>query len=791
MKYILDNENYHIFEIYEENKEKPRSYFIPYKSKKSLKKTSLKERRYSSKKVMCLNGDWDFKFYRNPNDCPVSFDTEDIEFDTLDVPSCWQFRGVDIPWYLNTRYQFPYNPPEIPTLEPVGKVFSWAGADLGLRPRWQTPEEQYNYIGVYRKTFKVKDEDKNFILSFLGASNNITVYMNGEYVGYSEGSHNTAEFDVTGFITEGENELLIVMHRWCNGTYLECQDMFRNNGIFRDVLLFMLDDTDFYDIDVRPRKTGDTYSLTVNADLFSDTEVKLQLLDREGNEVTDKAAAVSYGKRVKYTFEDLSVEEWNAEKPVLYDLYLSTKTNVVKVSVGFKDVKIEGNKFYVNGRLVKFHGVNHHDTSAENGYTMYPDDIERDIRLCKEYNIDTVRTSHYPPDPLFLELCDEYGLYVIDETDLETHGTFHMNLPPSYNLISDDPAWEDHYVDRVSRMYERDKNHGCVVMWSLGNEAGGYYCTDAEFNYLKNKTDIPVHYESVIHTKRVAYDVGSQMYPPVSRLHEVGEGTCKVPELNDRPYFLCEYAHAMGVGPGDIESYWKEIYAYDNLCGGCVWEMVDHGVKGEKGNYLYGGDHGEWIHDSNFCVDGLFYPDRTPSTGAKIVRFTYRPLRVSYIGNNVFEVFNTTGFTDASEYEVTFTFSTGKEVKKVFDLKPLTSGSFKVDPEEGEDVKVPDLMGDIRCTVSVKDIATGRIVSTEQMVTEKKPVFEKKLHRADSFPEGFSVNGGAPSLFRGKELMTGSDPYTILWRAATDNDVDLAGRDTMSPFYDQKEMWWL
>ncbi|MDE5891606.1 MAG: hypothetical protein K2H45_01650, partial [Acetatifactor sp.] len=433
---------------------------------------------------------------------------------------------------------------------------------------------EYNFVGVYRRFFQVDSPQKRHEISFLGVASCVDLYINGSFVGYSEGSHNTAEFDVTDFLCRGENEMLVVVHRWCNGSYLECQDMFRNNGIFRDVLLRICEGSDVWDIAwetecrAASRASGAAYDATVTATLYGDGQVRFTL---QGPGINLSINGMSREHVAQVKFSGLSVKEWNAEEPVLYDLFIETDSCCIRERVGFKQVSVDGKIFRINGSRVKLHGVNHHDTSPTGGYTMTMEEMEKDIALCKEYNIDTIRTSHYPPDPYLLELCDEQGIYVVDEADLETHGSWSHRLPPNYSHISNDPAWQFHYLDRARRLLHRDKVHASIIMWSLGNESGGYYNTDKMYYYLKKRTALPIHYESVIHTRRKAYDVGSEMYPSVEKVHQVGEGTRNVPQLCDRPYFLCEYAHAMGVGPGNVESYWQEIYRYDNLMGGCVW----------------------------------------------------------------------------------------------------------------------------------------------------------------------------------------------------------------------------
>ena len=777
MRYAIDNSHYHTFSVFEVNKLPARSYFVPYPDRAGADAVSPKEKRYSSSKVLCLNGDWDFKFYPRPAELPAELDTDAVAFDTIDVPACWQFRGYDRPFYVNVRYQFPYKPPVIPTTEKAGRVFSWTGVDQGMSLRWKEPGEEYNFVGVYRRRLTVDAPEKRHVISFLGVASCLDLYLNGAFVGYSEGAHNTAEFDLTGKLRSGENELVAVVRRWCNGTYLESQDMFRNNGIFRDVLLRIEEPTDFWDIDARTKKRDGTYSLTMTAETFTDTDVTFTI---EGGGIRESRTVSARDKSASVTFDGLAVTEWNAEEPTLYDIYYETATSCVKERIGFRTVEIQGDVFLLNGRKIKFHGVNHHDTSPVNGYTMTPDEIERDLLLCKQFNIDMIRTSHYPPDPLLLELADELGLYIVDENDLETHGTFAHQLPPTYNSISHDPQWRGHYLDRITRLYQRDKLHAntAIVMWSLGNEAGGYRNTDAMYDYLKARSELPVHYESAIRCSRQAYDVGSEMYPSVKMVRDVGEHRRRQKRLNDRPYFLCEYAHAMGVGPGNTEAYWQEIYRYDNLMGGCVWEMVDHAVLHEDGSFTYGGDHGEWEHDGNFCVDGLFYPDRRPSVGAKIIRFIYRPIRVTHLEGDIFEIFNTAAFSSGSRYELVFRWNDGTETTAAVDTPPLTR----------ERIQVPlgsEVDGNLMAVVVCRDRQTGAVVSEEQVILKQHV---PSARGTMPLPEGCSVKDGVFTWrLPNGGLLSSAEQGTLLYRAATDNDTNMLYANTMRPYFAQTE----
>jgi len=773
LRYKIDKENYHSFDVMERGKLPARSYFIPFSSREKATAVGILEKRYASDKVRCLSGKWDFLFYPHPALIPAVLDTDGVSFDTLDVPGCWQFHGYGKPFYVNTRYQFPFKPPRIPMEMPVEKTFCVAGSDYGIHPRWQTPVEEYNFVGVYRKFLEIGQDDKRRILSFLGVASCLDLYVNGSFVGYSEGSHNTAEFDLTPWLHSGSNEILVVVHRWCTGTYLECQDMFRNTGIFRDVLLYELDPVDFWNVEFRTARTENGYRATVHCQLTAPSPLKITL---QGHGIDLRETLCSNECQVGATFHVANPLEWTAETPNLYDLILELPGSCVVLRVGFRTVEIKGTLFTLNGSKLKLKGVNHHDTSCTNGYALTPEEIRRDVALCKEYNIDTIRTSHYPPDPMLLEWCDEMGVYVVDEADLETHGAVTQQFPPNFNTLSQDPAWENRYLDRVQRMFHRDSNHPAVIMWSLGNESGGYRNTDAMYAWLKARTDLPVHYESVIHTKRVAYDVGSEMYPAVQKVEDVGKKRRKESRLNDRPYFLCEYAHAMGVGPGAVEEYWQQIYRYDNLMGGCVWEMVDHAVLHSDGSYTYGGDHGEWEHDGNFCVDGLFYPDRSPSTGAKLIRHVYRPIRIRHLDGNHYEIFNTTAFTPGRNFVLRFLYPDGGEARIAADVPPLSRRI----------VTLPNCPASTTTlTVAVTERKTGREVSREQLIfaIPVKDVPEK----LETLPQGVDIVEGKLRLTIGDRVITQDRCGTLLFRAPTDNDRDFNLKTAMDDYLVQRE----
>ncbi|MGN0533102.1 MAG: glycoside hydrolase family 2 TIM barrel-domain containing protein [Eubacterium sp.] len=626
MRYEINKKNYRDFNKFAENRLRHRSYFIPFLSRKKLDEATYLTERYNSDAVLMLSGEWDFCYYKHACSLSRVIDTDNIDFDKAVIPSTWQKTGYDRINYLNSMYPFRCNPPKTPKNCPVG---------------------------VYRKKFNLeKEKDFEYYITFLGVGASLDLYVNGSYVGYGEGSHNSREFDLTDYLQSGENELLAVVFKWSTGTYLECQDMFRENGIFRDVYITKQPKSHIFDFRFDTIKTERGYDAVIKADICAKETVNLKAqLYLNNNLICESESKQSEVIELK----DLDVIQWNAEKPVCYDLILTLysgekELQCLRQKVGFKTITLDGCRYLLNGQPIKLKGVNHHDTHPVRGYAMTADDLLRDIELMKEYNVNCVRTSHYPPDPMFITMCDVYGIYVVDEADIETHGCFIKNI----DLISNDSRWEKHYLDRVEALFERDKNHPCIAMWSMGNEAGGIKNFDACYSYLKTKTDIPVHYEPACRSERVRYDILAHFYTPPQEMRALARGEWNNPKNYDAPFFLCEYAHSMGVGPGALDEYWNVIYSDQRFLGGCIWEWADHAHYDEnaKYKYTYGGDHKDRLNSGNFCCDGLFYPDRTPSSSALCMKNVYSPLK-AYCKNGKFFVRNTNYFTDSGDIHIT------------------------------------------------------------------------------------------------------------------------------------------
>lgn len=604
---------YENLSVLHENTMPARAYYIP----ASRRMDNLVEHREESDRMQLLNGTWKFQYFNSIYDIKDSFfeknyDTEN--FDEIQVPSVWQMAGYDTHQYTNIRYPFPFDPPYVPQDIPCG---------------------------AYVHTFEYSRDEKapKSFLNFEGVDSCFYVWINGSYIGYSQVSHMTSEFDVTDVLQDGTNTVAVLVMKWCDGSYLEDQDKFRMSGIFRDVYILKRPKQAISDYHIKTRIEDMLAKVEIEMKFYSPLNVKISIEDRNGAVV----ALGSIAEEGTVVLEIASPELWNTENPYLYKLILETENEVIVDHIALRKIEIKDQVIYLNGQKIKFRGVNRHDSDPVTGFTINPEQITTDLTLMKQHNFNAIRSSHYPNAPFFYEMCDKYGFMVIDEADIEAHGPFmiYRKEDTDYNRfkrwnekIADDPVWEEAIVDRVKLMVERDKNRFCIVMWSMGNESA-YGCNfEKALEWTKNfDPDRITQYESARYRnydETYDYsnlDVYSRMYPALSEIQEY------LDKDGSKPFLLVEYCHSMGNGPGDFEDYFQMIQDNDKMCGGFVWEWCDHAIAhgtAENGKtiYAYGGDHGEEIHDGNFCMDGLVYPDRTVHTGLFEYKNVYRPARV-------------------------------------------------------------------------------------------------------------------------------------------------------------------
>ena len=604
---------YENLNVLHENTMPARAYYIP----ASKRMDNLVEHREESDRMQLLNGAWKFQYFNSIYDIQDSFfeknyDTEN--FDEIQVPSVWQMAGYDTHQYTNIRYPFPFDPPYVPQDIPCG---------------------------AYVHNFEYSRDEKasKAFLNFEGVDSCFYVWINGSYIGYSQVSHMTSEFDVTDVLQDGTNTVAVLVMKWCDGSYLEDQDKFRMSGIFRDVYILKRPKQAISDYHIKTRIEDMLAKVEIEMKFYSPLNVKISIEDRNGAVV----ALGSIAEEGTAVLEIASPELWNTENPYLYKLILETENEVIVDHIALRKIEIKDQVIYLNGQKIKFRGVNRHDSDPVTGFTISLEQITTDLTLMKQHNFNAIRSSHYPNAPFFYEMCDKYGFMVIDEADIEAHGPFmiYRKEDTDYNRfkrwnekIADDPVWEEAIVDRVKLMVERDKNRFCIVMWSMGNESA-YGCNfEKALEWTKNfDPDRITQYESARYRnydETYDYsnlDVYSRMYPALSEIQEY------LDKDGSKPFLLVEYCHSMGNGPGDFEDYFQMIQDNDKMCGGFVWEWCDHAIAhgtAENGKtiYAYGGDHGEEIHDGNFCMDGLVYPDRTVHTGLLEYKNVYRPVRV-------------------------------------------------------------------------------------------------------------------------------------------------------------------
>ncbi|MDD6285068.1 MAG: glycoside hydrolase family 2 TIM barrel-domain containing protein [Firmicutes bacterium] len=603
-----------------------------------------------------LNGQWNFCFFDDGDRA-----AEPQKWDTIDVPSCWQLRGYEHPNYANINYPFAYDPPFVPNVNPMG---------------------------IYERVVDIHLDGRQHYLVMEGVASFAEVILNGSPVGCTDGSHLQSEFDLTPYAKEGANTLRIKVRKWCCGSYLEDQDCFRYNGIFRDIYILS-------------RPQGHLIDFRVTADCQS-VEVTL---DRDAHiTLTDGDCVIGTADGAHAHFTVSNPHLWNSEDPYLYTLKLECAGEIIEQTVGLRTVALsDSRELLINGSPVKLKGINHHDTDPNGGWCMTDGQILRDLKLIKSLNINTVRTSHYPPTPKFLEMCDRLGLYVILETDIETHGALRRKANVDYEFDVDDPAWpctdpmwHDAFISRMERAFERDKNYSCVIAWSTGNESGHgpnhvamiewlrahdstrlIHCEDSaraeEMWYIRMKDAEQAldtakrlgqgveqaedkarytaeRYAGALENCRRS-DFYSRMYSPIADLMDWAAH----PERISQPIFLCEYSHAMGLGPGDVHDYVEAFYSHPSIIGGCIWEWADHVVI-ENGVQRYGGDWNEMTHDSNFCCDGLVFADRSFKSGTMAVKTAYAPFRFSVAGENLI-IENRCDFTDLNRFDFICTVS--------------------------------------------------------------------------------------------------------------------------------------
>ncbi len=712
-----------------ENRKAPRSYYIP----------------GGVSEYQLLNGVWDFAYFSRDIDVPE----EIVSWDKIPVPSCWQLHGYENPNYTNINFPYPCDPPYVPDDNPCG---------------------------IYQREFELKRKWGKVYFVMEGVSSCAFLYVNSEYVGYTQGSHLQAEFDITSFVKEGTNTIRVNVLKWCCGSYLEDQDFFRFNGIFRDCYILQRPEGHIEDVEIIPNEKQ------IHIHIQGTAQVRIL----EGDVVL-----VQEQMEDQFSYRPEKPILWNAEKPFLYTVELERDGEILTFRTGLRKVEIsEDYELLINDVSVKLHGVNHHDTSKFRGWCQTDEELRKDLEVMKELNINCVRTSHYPPTPRFIELCDEMGFYVILETDIESHG-FVRRLPDvgyGYDVSSNAwpctmKEWKKEHVERMQRMVETYKNHTSAIMWSTGNESG-HGSNHVEMIKWTRKRDGSrlIHCEDASRKGQFHNaDVYSRMYSSLAELEKMA----LTDDIN-MPVFLCEYAHAMGNGPGDVYAYNELFDKYPKLIGGCIWEWADHVVT-ENGVQKYGGDfEGELTHDGNFCCDGLVFADRSLKAGSLEAKAAYQPIKTSY-DDHVLTVYNRLDFTDLDEYDLSWQIQvdgkvTAQETVKV-SAKPHTFVEIAIPYETAEcrygaylNVKLEE-DGNV-CAVTQSELPS--VICTAEVCTEKAQLTEDLYHvyaSGEHFAYTFSKHYGAFTSIKvdGEEQLEGRHVLSA-FRAPTDNDRNIRAR---------------
>ena len=776
------------------NCEKPRAYFIPYQDEKS----ALNDNRAKSFNVISLCGDWDFKFYPSIEAVTADEILACEEFGKIIVPRSWQSdlgKGYDTPNYLNVRYPIPVDPPYVP---------------------------EDNPCGLYSKNVYIHKDmlNKQIYINFEGVDSCFYLYVNNKFAAYSQVSHMTSEIDITDYLTEGVNSIKVLVLKWCNGTYLECQDKFRYSGIFREVFLLLRDKIHVTDVYNKITVDKDLANASISTEISANgnTNVEYKLVSPDGVTVESGSAVIDGKGEIEFSITSPSL--WCDEDPALYTLYLVSGSEHICFNLGLKRLEVIEGVIFINGQKVKAKGVNRHDSHPILGSATPIDHMLKDLYIMKQHNVNCIRTSHYPNDPRFLGLCDKLGFYVVSEADIETHGMAVWGVD-NWDGLTNSPEWKAAYLDRAERMFERDKNHPCVIMWSVGNESGIGQNYQAMGEYFTARMPgCIVHCEDISRRRFTQYmndykgkvddeiaakeldcpwiGVESRMYPSYDEVEE-----CYMKrEVFTKPFFMCEYSHAMGNGPGCLKDYWNVIYKYDRFFGGCVWEYTDHAsVGGDRPytdpHYLYGGDYKDDPSDANFCVDGLVYPDRRPHTGFMEYKNIIKPLLIEFDKESgKVKVTSRRYFISLSEYDLNWKIeNNGRTVASgsfgALDIDPQSTVEYAVDfdsniiaegnvyimfsviqncdtpwSERGYEIGFEQFaLYEDKATIAVEDTFTPYSFikcdtdDRDIIITTARTVY--KVNKAKALIYSICDNG--------REFLTAPISPTI-WRAPTDND---------------------
>jgi beta-galactosidase len=747
-----------------------RAFYIPYKPQEAAYDFTT---RYNTSNVTVMNGDWHFEYFDSFDSCVADLNKEKKQH--LTVPAVWNLHGYDQLQYLNTQYPIPFDPPYVPHNNPCGS---------------------------YERNFVLENynQQSDYHLNFEGVASAFYVWINDEFVGYSQISHSISEFDITDFVSAGLNNIKVIVVKYSDGTYFEDQDMFRHSGIFRDVYVVKRATSRVDDFNITPHLVDDVLAY-INVQLTSKAqlnEAEVQLYNPQGDLIAKQSI------EQHYRFDINNPQLWSAEQPNLYTVLIVTQEEVITQKVGIREVEIKNNQLYVNGASIKLRGANYHDSTPDTGYVMDEAQFMQDLKLMKQGNFNAIRTAHYPKSPLFYELTDYYGFYVMSEADLETHGVVRFygeDDQDNFNLIMDNPQYQAAVIERIEASIIPLKNYNSIISWSMGNESGfGINMVEGLKRAKALDETRPLHYEGTLYRDKAKnYDVSnvdmiSRMYPSPKEIEQHYLTNSKL----DKPFILCEYAHAMGNSPGDLHEYQELVERYDSFIGGFVWEWCDHaitvGIQNGEPVFRYGGDFGERLHDGNFCVDGIVMPNRELHDSYYDFKYEHRPIKLIQQEGAKISFRNQLDFTHIEDI-ITIT---GYATYLNEDVKAFTVNVHEFKPKTIKDIDISSYIP----TENLSAVMFKYNLNVEEGLRNKgfelgydQVVYERKTYdvshsyshqlsynevgniinvKCGSLVYAFNKNtSNLESVIHNDVIVLNASTKINIWRAPTDNDVNI------------------